>query len=173
VPSTDEPLLLHRDSSLAAASWRGLFLEVWTARGSTRHFRLVHECHVKCIRANAGRKIAHLTVIHDFTIAALDVEARQVLADRNASAYPHTSRSALVMPATGFSASIVRSVITGLMLLARPPYAHVVTSSLDQATRWLAEPPDAAKPQPYTAAELRSAYEWLLARDGLRAAAGA
>lgn len=45
--------------------------------------------------------------------------------------------SVVAFEGSSFRASIVRSVITGLAILSRPPYPHFVTGSMAEASTWL------------------------------------
>jgi len=46
--------------------------------------------------------------------------------------------SALVLPGEGFRAATARGFATGLCLLVRPPFSHVVQRSVSDAVAWLA-----------------------------------
>ena len=45
--------------------------------------------------------------------------------------------SAVVHEGTGFRAAAVRSVVTGLAMMANLPYPHKVFATVDDAGRWL------------------------------------
>lgn len=66
-----------------------------------------------------------------------DSDARAALADVLAGGAGFVHSSALVCEGTGFRASMVRAVATGLNLLARPPFPHRVLGSVPTAAEWL------------------------------------
>jgi hypothetical protein len=58
----------------------------------------------------------------------------RVLADYGAS----IRHSAVVHEGSGFRAAAIRGVVTGLTMLARPPYPHKVFAAIEEGCAWLA-----------------------------------
>ncbi|MDP9034310.1 MAG: hypothetical protein M3O50_05855 [Myxococcota bacterium] len=63
-------------------------------------------------------------------------EVRAALAAFLSTGVNRTLFSAVAHEGTGFRAASVRSVVTGLAMLAKLPYPHKVFASVDQAARW-------------------------------------
>ena len=63
-------------------------------------------------------------------------EVRAALATFLSTGASQTLFSAVAHEGTGFQAASVRSVVTGLAMLAKLPYPHKVFASVEQAARW-------------------------------------
>ena len=85
-----------------------------------------------------GRRAALLTVVeHGAPLPSSD--ARTALANILRYNADEVLASAVVMEGDGFRASAVRSVATGLALVARQPFPHRVFPRTLDATEWLAQ----------------------------------
>lgn len=71
----------------------------------------------------------------------LSTEARRAIADMMPRFDRHNRAQAVVVEADGFMASLARSVITGINLVARNRANQKVFQSSEEATRWLLELP--------------------------------
>ena len=67
--------------------------------------------------------------------------------------------SALVFEGEGLRATAVRSLVTGLSMLARQPYPHRVFSDVEAAARWIAPVLGAATGSPTTSTTLAGAVD--------------
>lgn len=63
---------------------------------------------------------------------------RKELADFLATGAGYTRMSAVIQEGGGFTATLVRTVVSGLALLANLPYPHRVFPSLQEGAEWLA-----------------------------------
>mgnify|MGYP000374441796 CR=1 FL=1 len=66
-----------------------------------------------------------------------DAEARDALAEVLGGGAGFVDSSALVCEGSGFRASMVRGIATGLTLIARPPFPHKVFPDVAAAAGWL------------------------------------
>lgn len=66
-------------------------------------------------------------------------EARSELASLLRSRASALLGSAVVMPGEGFRVAAARAVVTGLAMLVRPPFPHVVHASVLESAGWFAE----------------------------------
>jgi hypothetical protein len=82
-----------------------------------------------------------------------EAAVRKQLAKLLASGAGRTRKSALVYEGSGFNASIVRSIVTGLTQLSSVPYPHKVFATVDEAARFFA--PDLGVPAPQIAEAIR------------------
>ena len=71
---------------------------------------------------------------------------------------PLTKAEVLILPASGFVAATVRSVVAGIMLVRPPPFPTMVVDSLDAAFAWMAPRLDPDDGNAITPATLAAAY---------------
>ncbi len=67
-------------------------------------------------------------------------DARDALGQLLKSGTGRTRRSAVVYEGNGFRAATVRSVVTGITVLSRPPFPHKIFATVADAVGFLAEP---------------------------------
>lgn len=79
-------------------------------------------------------------VVHVHGLSSLPSASVRAHASTAAQRYAHEVRSHVTaIEAEGFLASAARSVVTGIMLLARQPYPQRVCATLDEAARFTCE----------------------------------
>jgi hypothetical protein len=129
----DEPWrFVEEKKDYVLASWQQVFAVVWrkettlegvsALRGECRTFATKHP-----------RGIGLLTIVS----AGAPMPAspvRQAVADFLAQGGAYITCSAVLMEGTGFRAAAVRSVVTGLTMLAKQAYPHRVCSVHDAAS---------------------------------------
>jgi hypothetical protein len=156
---SEPALLLTVDDNHAVATWRRVFVHIWqmhatvaAARGSAVH-----------LQRFAGRTpgaIGMMTIIKEHAPPPSPEVSREVATILRTA--PGVRASVVAFEGNGFRAAIVRSVITGLAILARPPYPHFVTGTLSESSTWLIDALDTAGVEPFARAdELRAAIEAL------------
>ena len=140
----------------AFGSWRSLFICCWRMHTT-----------VECAQ-EVGRRCAEFAASHPEGIALLTIieahapapnnDARTAIADfpRNAT---YVRASALAFEGTGFRASLVRSVVSGLTMLARQPFEHKVFDSVPTATQWLVPELECHRPADFSPAEATQAVD--------------
>lgn len=67
-----------------------------------------------------------------------DAAARNALSNVLRNAGKSVRGSAIVFEGTGFKMAAVRAIVTGLTMLARPEFPHVVFADLHEASAWVA-----------------------------------
>lgn len=118
----------HPDYVLA--TWQQIFAVFWRRETTL-------DGTVRMREASSGFASRHPRGIGLLTIVGADAplptsEARKALTELLAAGSSFIRCSAILFEGTGFRASAVRSVVTGLVLLARQPYPHRVCDT-DQA----------------------------------------
>jgi hypothetical protein len=154
-----EPTILFRDDRLCSATWGPVFFEVWSAPGTAAHFRLLTAQQVKAARAQPGQKVALFTVVLLDKLPALDPETRREIDARTQALTPHMLGSVVVMPAQGFAASVVRSVLAATNLLRRANWSSKVCSTVDDGCGWVVQYLPPVDGRPIKASDLRRACE--------------
>lgn len=124
-----------RDDTLTIATWRDLYIEAWWKHGTVGHLRRVREQHDAFLRRSPGQKSAQLAVVRSNGIT---LESRDEMIRRYEEMLSRVSASAVVMPTSGFTSSVVRSMIAALTLLRKPPYPWKMCENVDQAGTFLA-----------------------------------
>jgi len=103
---------------------------------------------VRSLRASGVSKVCFLVEISD-EAGPPDARYRRELELFYARLAPYLHGVAFVVRGQGFSGAAARSVLTGLNLIARRPYATTVVSTLPDACGWIerALPPFASRPR--------------------------
>jgi hypothetical protein len=117
------------------AEWDAFLVVIWRQLTTKEGIAAVGEAldHVSA----AGQKVGVVIVIEP-TAAPPSSAARKGLAEVFSSRADVVVAVAVVPDGSGFRASMVRGVVTGLSLLARFPYPYKVFNKIDSATAWLA-----------------------------------
>lgn len=150
--------LLSVDANHAVATWRRVFVHVWRMH-TTLPVARASMANLKMFGAERPGGIGMITIIGAGAPPPSTEVSRELASMiRNAE----VRASAVAFEGGGFRASIVRSVITGLAILARPPYPHFVTGTLAEASDWLIESLDRAGVEAFASpAELTAAIDRL------------
>lgn len=136
--------LISRDG-LVLVRWRNVvLLGMTTSPTSDIVQRMSSEVNRMRTDGERGTALVHLVMPMQRKPPPPDPETRQ--------AYVHMMRdentpirgSAVILPDTGFTSALARSVITGLMLVARPRYPTKVFQVEREGCQWLAQMLDAA-----------------------------
>jgi hypothetical protein len=119
------------------ATWQDLVLAVWcgeTTLAGVREGQRVFDDHA----GRSPKGVLLLTVVEE-AAPMPDGDARAGLGRLLKSGAGRTRRSAVVYEGAGFKAATVRSVVTGITALSKPPFPHKVFATVDQAAAFLAE----------------------------------
>lgn len=124
--------IVEKDDNHVLASWQQIFAVVWrqdtTLEGAQA---LNREC--LAFATKHPRGIGLLTIVS--AKAPMPTSpVRRVVADFLAQGSTYIKCSAVLMEGTGFRAAAVRSVVTGLTVLAKQAYPHRVCSVPDAVT---------------------------------------
>lgn len=92
-------------------------------------------------------------------------DARSALSTMFKTVADGVAISAVVFEGSGFGASLVRSVATGLTLVARQPFPHRVFSGVESAAEWVSEGLPATEAGKATAADIINASSLIRASN--------
>jgi hypothetical protein len=134
-PSPAPAVLLLADRDYALATAGPLFFIVWRVNTNIEAVREAHR-RMTAHAAARGGHIGLVTIIEagaPVPSGASRAELAGLLRDANA----YIQASAVVFEGDGFRAAAVRSVVTGLNLLARPKFEHKIFGDAGKAFAWL------------------------------------
>jgi len=154
--------IVHEDAVVRAATWGGVFFEVWRGAALPQHFRDVGKLMLAYATAQDDGRMALVSVVRMANVTGFDRAARQELEARSRVIDPRLRASAVVLPASGFAASVVRGVITGLAMISPSKVPTKIAATPAEAFDWLAPrlPPRGGRPVP--AADIHRVCEPLL-----------
>lgn len=120
----------------AIAVWRDVVVILWK-RETTLDGVAATGRGVKAALKGSPEGAALMTIV-EAGAAMPPAEARDALARQLAEHGEHIRCSAVVYEGAGFRAAAVRSVVTGLSLLAKQPFPHKVFATVNAASAWMA-----------------------------------
>jgi len=134
-PGVQELTLHGCDEQHGVGVWRNLLIAVW--RTETRAPAVDRVSAVLGKLARTHRDVALLQVIEEGATAP-DADARRAISNLLKQHGSVIRCSAVVYEGDGFRAATLRAVVTGIALLSRPLYPHVVFASTISAINWTA-----------------------------------
>lgn len=130
------PRILSADVNHRTATWGPLFFVVWMGAIEVRVTELIQTR----LRSHAGTlptgRTALFTIVEE-TAPLPSSEGRAALSNILRHCTDEVFASAVVMEGDGFRASAVRSVATGLSLVARQPFPHRVFRRVQDGGQWI------------------------------------
>jgi len=150
--SSTGPECLRVTPDYAFGSWEDLFFCCWRVHTTLAG---AEEAMAYCEGFAASRPagIGMLTIV-EANAPAPNNDARHAIARFLRSA-TYLRASAVAFEGSGFRAAVVRSVVSGLTMLARQPFEHKVFDSVATAAGWLI--PELARHQPTSFSPLQAA----------------
>jgi hypothetical protein len=131
---SEPALVLRVDDNHAVATWRRVFVHIWRMHATVDAVR-GSAAYLQRFSADTPGGVGMVTIIAERAPPPSSEVSREVATVlRSAVA---VRASVVAFEGSSFRASIVRSVITGLAILSRPPYPHFVTGSMSEASTWL------------------------------------
>jgi hypothetical protein len=130
-----QSVLLAHDADFAVGYWGDTFFILWkknTTMEATQQLR----GHLLEFTRSRPAGVGLLTIV-EANAPVPGAEVRKALAAVLADFSRDIKASAVVFEGQGFSAAAVRSVVTGLTLIARQAYPHKVFGSLGEAGAWM------------------------------------
>ncbi|WP_437573812.1 serine/threonine protein kinase [Sorangium sp. So ce887] len=116
--------LVTKDSDYILASWRQIFCVIWRQETTYEGVRRLHDGCRRFAKQHP-RGIGLLTIVESGA-SSPPAPVREALSFFLADASAYIRCSAVVVEGAGFRAAAVRSVVTGLSLVARQRYPHRV-----------------------------------------------
>ncbi|WP_433931410.1 serine/threonine-protein kinase [Sorangium cellulosum] len=150
--------LIARHPDYVMASWRQIFCIIWRRETAEDDVRRVSEACAEFAKQHP-RGIGLLTIVEDGAPLP-QAPARRALARFLAEASAFIRCSAVVLEGSGFRAAAVRSVVTGLSLVARQRFPHKVCD-IEEAGLMFAEILPAATGIAVSDAALRASLDEL------------
>jgi hypothetical protein len=166
-------VVIHvKDATVFAATWRDVFIELWLDAGKVSHMQRVRN-ELMDFAKRRGGKVAVVTGLVHAKFSGMSEAERAEVNLRVREMKDRTSATCLIIAESGFTASLVRSVIAGLSLVFGSPYPNKVFNTRERACEWLA--PYLAKDggRVTTAAQLLEVVAWTEAEALRGASAGA
>jgi len=128
--------ILHHDDDVCTAIWRDVFVIIWrrntTIEGVKACDRTLTEA-----RPDLPKGCGALTIVEPGAPMP-SAEAREALSLFLREAGDVIQLSAVVYEGAGFRAAAVRSVVTGISLVAKQPFPHKVFATVAAASSWMA-----------------------------------
>jgi hypothetical protein len=129
--------VIHADSpDHRTGSWGQLFVVVWKVNTTMEGVTALRQGVTQLGKKNP-QGIGLLTVV-EANAPMPSSEARDAIATFLREAGSFINASAVIFEGEGFRAAAVRSVVTGLTMLAKQPYPHKVFAGITEAAAWLA-----------------------------------
>lgn len=146
-----QPVLLSHDDDYATGHWGDVFFILWKKNTTMEATHQLRSNLVDFTRSHPAG-VGLLTIVEaNAPVPGADV--RKALAAVLTDFSRNIKVSSVVFEGQGFSAAAVRSVVTGLTLIARQAYPHKVFASLAEAGGWMLP----QLPRPVTQSELAAA----------------
>ena len=128
-PTRESWNIVAQDEDYVLATWQQIFVVVWRRDTTLEAVAALHrECREFATKHPLG--IGLLTIVSE-KAPMPPSPARHAVADFLAQGSAYIKCSAVLMEGTGFRAAAVRSVVTGLTMLAKQAYPHRVCSLPD------------------------------------------
>ena len=133
MPDTAEMIEATKDHLIS--TWHNVLILVWKQETTTNGVNKLKATYAS-LSERFPKNVFLLTIVEqDAPMPASTV--RVALADFLASCGGKMVLSGVVHEGSGFRAAAVRSVVTGLAMMANLPYPHKVFANVDDAARWL------------------------------------
>ncbi len=117
-------------------TWKNVVVAIYKHETTVAGVASVKRVYNTCVAAHPGG--VFLITIVEQGAPMPPSEVRDLLANFLEGGTGKTLMSAVVHEGSGFRAAAVRSVVTGLAMLARLSYPHQVFGSVEVAARWFA-----------------------------------
>ncbi len=156
------PVTVHaRDDAHCVGTWKNVAISVW--RTQTRPAAVARMSQILGELVSRHHDVALIQVVEGGATAP-DADARRAISTMLRLYSDSIRCSAVVFESDGFRAATLRAVVTGIALLSRPPYPHVVFASTIAAINWTArhfaaDGPDFAEEARDAVSELRRALD--------------
>jgi hypothetical protein len=128
---------MHTEEDVTFATCRTAFVVIWHNETSKAGVQLLSNWFAKFVKTQT--KGVGLITIVEADAPLPSGRAREDLAKFMADNNQVIKTSVVVFEGTGFRAAAVRSVVTGLTMLARQAFPHKVFSAADVALEWFRE----------------------------------
>jgi len=121
------------------ATWANLIFAIFKKETTLAGVQKVRQAYERSWRLNPNGLCTMMIVEPRAPMPGAEV--RKALAEALAVGSGRTLMSAVIHEGSGFHASAVRSVVTGLAMLTRLPFPHQVFATVRDAANWMAKNP--------------------------------
>jgi hypothetical protein len=162
-PTATDPRFLSTDPNHRSGTWGSMFFVVWIGEVEVRIAQAI-QARVRAFANTQPGGRAVLFTIVESSAPLPSSEGRTALSNILRFCSDDVLASAVVMEGDGFRASAVRSVATGLSIVARQPFPHRVFANVQSGAEWVC----ASMPADFgaTPAGVRSAVRYLRTYSG-------
>jgi hypothetical protein len=129
-----ETRLVRED--LAIMSYGKLLVGMWSGNPTLKSATEM-AAHYRHMQAQFPEGFVACAIVED-GVPLPDDSVRKVIGDLMKTMDKHIVAMCAVQEATGFRGSAIRSVLTALVLISRPPYKNTTLKSVSEAAQWLA-----------------------------------
>lgn len=159
--STRATIIAYEAGHYTIATWKGVGIVHWMAQANGAAVRRVHELFESLVDAHP-RGVSFIHVVREGA-GLPDPEARRALAEMMASFAGETVCVAVVLLGSGFWASALQSLLTGMRLVAPPrPWTMKFSSRISDVSKWLPELHERRTQEALESGELHAAIELVL-----------
>lgn len=151
-----EPACVRATPDFALGYWHDVFICCWRVR-TTMEGAGELQAHCEEFGKSRSEGIGLLTII-EANAPAPENDARAAIADFLGTAH-YIRGSGVAFEGTGFRAAAVRSIVSGLTMLARQPYQHKVFDAVPTTMNWLIPELSEHLPIDYSATQAIDAVE--------------
>jgi hypothetical protein len=137
----EQPTVLAVNEFFVLARWRNVVLTCFRGNGTgVAEIEQYHQASVELARTHR-EGIAHLNLveINESDRQGLPDPVREALLKMLRDPAMNLLASSVVYPGTGFQAALIRGILSGLVIFARPRAPIRFHGSLEDGAKWLAE----------------------------------
>lgn len=146
--------LYHRETDFAVGGGARLLVIVWRDRTTLNGIRKCREyVHQTC--SGSGCEFALMAVIEP-KAKLPGGEERAAVAELLRDASRWIQVSTLAFEGNGFIAATIRSIVTGITLLAQQPFPHRVFENVEEASRFIEREQRVTNDSPFTARRVQA-----------------
>lgn len=139
-----EGRVVYRDDALVIGVWEDLFVQRWVGPGGVASVERMLAEHQRFVRARPARSTVSISHVDGASMRPPDEPSRAVMKEHAHLLSEHVRAVATVIESSGFGSAMIRSVVSGLVLLSRGGLAHQVFGQLTEGLDFVARHRDPA-----------------------------
>lgn len=136
--SMDTAEILVERPSLMVGAHEDLLMCGWRGVGSLEDMKALNSAHEALAAKQPSGKVVEFSITTTAMVRPVSEDIRREINRRVTDLAPTYLAGAMVILGDGFGASVLRSVLSGALLLRRSSFPYKSFSSIDEATQWLA-----------------------------------
>jgi hypothetical protein len=159
------PTITFETSGCVMGHWKNVTLVVWGAQATVPLIAELTKLSEKVFEQYRMASAVHLAVNHARPPAS---DARAALEELTARYQNQLACAAILIEGSGFWASAIRSVLTGLEGVRRAPFKTQTFGRIDELARWLSRTHSAKTAETLEAADVEAAIVWMLEQPSVQ-----